>query len=215
MHGQGKRQEGGQGEAQYWLPLLALFTGARLSELGQLRACDVQTDDGGIPFINIGTSGGRKVKTRTSIRKVPIHPELRLMGFLAYVEQRREAGGAETTLWPSLGSAEGRAQTAAWSQWFGNYLRREPISIADKAKVFHSFRHLFKDMCRDAGISEDVHDALTGHAAGKSVGRSYGAGHSVARLAEEIAKVKVPVDLSHLHTTRVRKAPVGWVPRKR
>lgn len=213
VHGQGGRQNGGQGEAQFWLPLLALFTGARLAELGQLRACDVQADDGGIPFISIGTSGGRKVKTKTSIRRVPVHLELRLMGFLTYVERRRAADGQEASLWPLLGSAERRALTAAWSQWWGNYQGRKPISITDERKVFHSFRHLFKDMCRDAGLSEDVHDALTGHAAGKSVGRGYGSGHSVARLYAEISKVRVPVDLSHLHTARVRKAPAGWVPR--
>lgn len=203
VHGQGKRQDGGQGETQYWLPLLALFTGARLSELGQLRSCDVQTDHGGITLLNIGTSGGRKVKTRTSVRPIPLHPTLIRLGFPAYVQQRRAAGGAEATLWPLLKSAEGRARTAAWSQWFGNYLRRKPISIADSRKVFHSFRHLFKDLCRDAGLSEDVHDALTGHSAGKSVGRSYGAGHSVARLYAEICKLKVPVDLAHLPRLRV------------
>lgn len=209
VHGQGKRQEGGQGEAQYWLPLLALFTGARLSELGQLRVCDVRLDNGGVAYLDIGTSGGRTVKTRISVRKVPVHPELRLLGFLAHVERVKTAAGAEATLWPLLKSAKGRARTAAWSQWFGNYLRREPISVNDPRKVFHSFRHLFKDMCRDAGLSEDVHDALTGHAAGKSVGRGYGAGHSVARLFAGISKVKVPVDLSHLLTTRVRNAPAG------
>ena len=212
VHGQGNRFKGGQGEAQYWLPLLALFTGARLSELGQLRVCDVQTDDGGIAFISIGTSGGRTVKTRTSIRKVPIHPELRLMGFVAYVERVKAAVGTEGTLWPLLKSAEGRARTAAFSQFWGHYQGRKPISITDERKVFHSFRHLVKDMCRDAGLSEDVHDALTGHAAGKSVGRAYGAGHSVARLFAEISKVTASVDLSHLYTTRVRKAPPGWAP---
>lgn len=213
IHGQGKRQEGGQGDAQFWLPLLAVFTGARLSELGQLRACDVRFDDGGVAYLDIGTSGGRTVKTRTSVRKVPLHPELRLMGFLAHVERVKAAAGAEATLWPLLKSAEGRARTAAFSQWFGNYLRRTPVSITDPRKVFHSFRHLFKDMCRDAGLSEDVHDALTGHAAGKSVGRSYGAGHSVARLYAGISKVKAPVDLLHLHTTKVPTAPPEWVPR--
>lgn len=210
VHGHGERLKGGRGEAQYWLPLLGLFTGARLSELGQLRACHIETDEGGISFMSIGTSGGRKVKTKNSIRKVPIHPELRLMGFLAYVDERRTVDGAEASLWPLLGSAAGRAMTAAWSQWWGNYQGRKPIGITDTRKVFHSFRHLFKDMCRDAGISEDVHDALTGHAPGKSVGRSYGSGHSVARLDAEISKVKVPVDLSHLHAIRVRNTPLGW-----
>ncbi|MBN9438063.1 hypothetical protein [Bosea sp. (in: a-proteobacteria)] len=35
----------------------------------------------------------------------------------------------------------------------------------------------------------------------------------MARLYAEISKVTVPVDLSRLHTTKVRKAPPGWVPR--
>jgi len=213
VHGRRERFKGGRGDAQHWLPLLALFTGARLSELGQLRVCDIGKDDSGISFISIGTSGGRTVKTRTSIRKVPIHPELRLMGFLGYVERRKNTAGDQATLWPLLGSAEGRAKTAAFSQWWGNYQGRKPISITDDRKVFHSFRHLFKDMCRDAGISEDVHDALTGHAAGKSVGRGYGSGHSVARLNAEVSKIKAPVELSHLHTTRERKAPPGWIRR--
>ncbi|RDJ22008.1 hypothetical protein DWF00_27190 [Bosea caraganae] len=202
VHGRGERLKGGRGEAQYWLPLLALFTGARLSELGQLRVCDLQTDDGGIAFISIGTSGGRTVKTRTSIRKVPIHPELRRLGFFGYVEGRRSSGQG-ATLWPLLGSAENRARTAAFSQWWGNYQGRKPIGVTDPRKVFHSFRHLFKDMCRDAGLSEDVHDALTGHAAGKSVGRGYGAGHSVARLFAEISKIVAPVQLSHLPRAKV------------
>lgn len=124
------------------------------------------------------------------------------MGFLAYVERMKTAAGAEATLWPLLTSAEGRARTAAWSQWFGNYLRREPVSITSPRKVFHSFRHLFKDMCRDAGLSEDVHDALTGHAAGKGVGRSYGVGHSVARLSSELQKLTLPVVLQHLLHTK-------------
>jgi hypothetical protein len=38
---EGQRPAGGKGEAAYWLPLLALFTGARLEELGQLRPGDV------------------------------------------------------------------------------------------------------------------------------------------------------------------------------
>lgn len=42
VHADGERPVQGRGEAAYWLPLLALFTGARLEELGQLRPEDVQ-----------------------------------------------------------------------------------------------------------------------------------------------------------------------------
>ena len=38
--------KGGAGEAAYWLPLLALFTGARLEELAQLRVSDLASEEG-------------------------------------------------------------------------------------------------------------------------------------------------------------------------
>ena len=41
----------------------------------------------------------------------------------------------------------------------------------------------------EQGMTEEVHDALTGHANG-SVGRSYGHGMPVAVLAEAMAKVR-------------------------
>ena len=41
---EGHRPDGGKGEAAFWLPLLALFTGARLGELAGLRASDVVHD---------------------------------------------------------------------------------------------------------------------------------------------------------------------------
>ena len=40
-------------------------------------------------------------------------------------------------------------------------------------KVFHTFRHQFKRMCRDALLPEELHDALTGHSNKNNVGRSY------------------------------------------
>ena len=46
-------------------------------------------------------------------------------------------------------------------------------------------------MCRDAGIGEELHDALTGHSGGE-VGRSYGGGFGLKALAEAIAKIPVP-----------------------
>ena len=43
----------------------------------------------------------------------------------------------------------------------------------DPAKTFHSFRHTFKRACREAGLGEEIDNALTGHSGG-GVGRSYG-----------------------------------------
>ncbi len=69
------------------------------------------------------------------------------------------------------------------------------------ANTFHSFRHTFKRACREAGLSEEVHHALTGHSGG-GVGRRYGRerrvdgsldrGISLQRLQSEINKVSYP-----------------------
>lgn len=67
----------------------------------------------------------------------------------------------------------------------------EGIGVTGRAKVLHSFRHLFKDRCREADLGEELHDALTGHSGGR-VGRDYGAGFSVRRLAEGMARIEFP-----------------------
>ena len=54
----GERPKGGKGEAAFWLPLLALFTGARLGELASLRASDVARDDA-IGAVRANVVGGR------------------------------------------------------------------------------------------------------------------------------------------------------------
>ncbi|EIM25235.1 hypothetical protein MicloDRAFT_00059570 [Microvirga lotononidis] len=46
-------------------------------------------------------------------------------------------------------------------------------------------------MARDAGLSEEMHDALTGHTGG-GVGRSYGGGFRLRALAEAVEKLQVP-----------------------
>src|SRR5207248_519882 len=46
--------------ANYWLPWLALYTGARLEELGQLRITDVRKEDG-VRYLAIGA---RRRQTR-------------------------------------------------------------------------------------------------------------------------------------------------------
>src|SRR5262249_47390153 len=50
---QGLRPRAGKGEAAYWLPLLALFSGARLEELGQMLVQDVKRTADGIEYFEV------------------------------------------------------------------------------------------------------------------------------------------------------------------
>lgn len=58
--------------------------------------------------------------------------------------------------------------------------------------MFHSLRHTFKSLCRAAGVTEEVHDALTGHRG--SVGRSYGS-VPTAVLVDAVERLQVPIAL--------------------
>lgn len=100
-------------------------------------------------------------------------------------------------------------------QWFGQYLRAR--GVTDTAKVFHSFRHSFKDALRHGRVNQETHDALTGHAQASTVSGGYGAKEMLARFGVEVLRTAVAevayrgLDLSRVrpfvvaNTTRVRK----------
>ena len=114
---------------------------------------------------------GRRLKTATAVRTVPIHPQLITLGWLQHVDAVRRRDGITAWLFPEI-SPQVRGPLKAWTKWFSRYLRS--VGITDDSKVFHSFRHTFKDALRAAGVREDLNDALAGQK-NSSVGRSYGA----------------------------------------
>ena len=58
----------------------------------------------------------------------------------------------------------------------------------DKTKVVHSLRGNFKDSMRDAGVSKEVNDFITGHASGDVAG-TYGSGPSLKVRKEALERV--------------------------
>ena len=113
---QGNRPKGGQGEAAFWLPLLALFGGERLSELTGLRVSDVAHNEliGAISiYVNEDRKAGRRLKTKQSERFIPVHPQLIELGFLDFVAAQAKTRGADTWLFPLV--APGTKGTAAYS----------------------------------------------------------------------------------------------------
>lgn len=192
------RPAGGGGEAAFWFPLIGLLSGMRLDEIAQLRIRDLRQDeDTSHWYFDIDRTGGRSTKTTSSIRHVPLHRELKRIGLLKYRESLLKSGAdLESPLWPEVDAQGERTRSSAWSKWFGRYLR-STCRITDTSKVFHSFRHTFKRMTRDAGLNEEMHDALTGHSS-DGVGRSYGKSFSLKPLARAMDDVQAPMDLRQL-----------------
>ena len=123
-------------DAAYWIPLLGLYTGARVGELAQLRVRDVETS-GSCPLLSITDEGdAQSVKSQAGVRKVPIHSELLRLGFLDYVTVIK-ASNADL-LWPVLPTREGKPG-GYFSQWFGVY-RRSPLVGFGMFPDFHCLR---------------------------------------------------------------------------
>ena len=57
----------------YWVTNIAAYTGARLGEVAQLTTNDIELRDN-IWCFSFNNQNGKKIKTQSSIRKVPIHP---------------------------------------------------------------------------------------------------------------------------------------------
>jgi len=178
---------------RFWLPLLALTTGCRIEELGQLQVSDIKKQDG-ILYLNItddhatkqdAAKGPKSVKTPSSKRKLPLHKIVLDAGFEEYWRARVENNDIQVFL--QLPAIKNR--TKEMSRWFNRDFLHS-IGIDDPSYVFHSFRHGFKDYCRAAGLHPEVHHTLTGHR--KSTGDGYGEGLSLAALKKGIDALTFP-----------------------
>ena len=154
---------------QRWVPLIALFTGARLNEICQLHLNDFEIS-GEVPVIRISDEGGNKrVKTKAARRLIPIHSKLIEAGLLAYIEELR--GNGHNRLFPELRAGrDGYGQVV--SKWFARY--SEQCSITEEGKVFHSFRHTVINRLKQTEVAKEKIAALVGHEEGSVTFGRYG-----------------------------------------
>jgi len=116
---------------QYFLPLMALFTGARREELASLKANNIKPIDG------VWSMEIEEGKNENARRIIPIHSKLIELGLLDYAKSIQEKG--YSYLFPYLlESANGRGKNAG--RQFSLYMR-DDLKIENSRKVFHSFRH--------------------------------------------------------------------------
>lgn len=168
--------------AQWWVPALALYTGARAQELAQLHTEDIE-QVAGVWGIHVAARfPGQRLKNAQSRRFVPLHPALLDAGLLGYLSHVRDELGAGP-LFPGLGARPGDAI----GDWFNRTYLRQRCGIAQQ--VFHCFRHTFITSADRAGIPEGRLARLTGHSQGTSVLR----GHyiDVPTLSERATAVRL------------------------
>jgi integrase len=173
-------------DAAYWIPLLGLYTGARVGELAQLRVIDVEVFVASAVLSITDAGDGQTVKTAAGRRKVPIHPELIRLGFLDYVAAVQAT--SEVVLWPLLPIREGKPG-GYFSQWFGEC--RKALGLG-RYPDFHCMRHTVRTQLADAQIPEALIDTLIGHEVTGSTGSKVYTHRNVLTLSKAIETINYP-----------------------
>jgi len=189
LYSQSHREVASGQLGRYWVPLLALYHGARLNELCQLEVADIGEADG-VAFMRIteeSEAGEEKhLKTRNAQRLVPIHPVLQQLGFMDYAASVKKSG--KPRLFPDLTKAATGYYSDNFSKWFSRFRKQQ--GVTDRRVNFHSFRHGFRDATRAVDMPPDIVSELCGWSAGDSMRDHYGSGHTLQRKFEELSKVR-------------------------
>ncbi|GEM_PF-6272879 len=109
--------------------------------------------------------------------------------------QRRPKTGVtrSSSLWPELHSANPQYRSTRWSKWFKRFPPpRETIRIEESSKVFQFFRHTLKRMGRNAGLTEEMRDALSGPIGSGGDGRDYRDGFGRKALSQAVTQIAAP-----------------------
>ncbi|WP_083849960.1 site-specific integrase [Moritella dasanensis] len=143
---------------QFWLPLIALHTGARLTEIAQLRVEDIK-DMCGIKCFHINEEHKfQKLKNPDSMRYIPIHSALVDLGFIDFVATK-SSGWLFNGLLNKQGEVPRDGLGTKASKWFLHH--KDKLGIEEP--VFHSFRHTVANEFKQKSVPEQQAMGVLGH----------------------------------------------------
>jgi integrase len=190
---------------QYWVPLIAAFTGARLEEISQLHLADLKRDtETQIWCFDItedvdegaGATTQKKLKNQASVRACPVHSRLLAAGLIEYADDLRRRG--YDRLFPELSvSVYGKTGDRA-SEFFTTYRRECGVGSMSgrSSKVFHSFRHTMNARLQRANVAQEVREALIGHTPQSTNVRVYGDKQFLGRLHDDLERLVYSFDVA-------------------
>ena len=209
---------------QFWGPLLALYTGARLNELACLDLVDFVMEKG-IPCISIrfvprakpstkkqkqskkqaeAARSAKIVKNAMSRRQVPLHPDLWEIGLQDYIDDMRSLGA--TRLFPTLPRDEKGKRERRLSHDGNEYLKTVGVHV-NRQKVMHSFRDTVSDMLGIGDMDEFGADQWTGHAPQGIKAKHYRSKVAITIQAVEGFKA---LDFPFIDTERIQYRKGWW-----
>ncbi len=194
--------------ARYWIPLVCMWHGFRVSEAAQIQVEDVLLEDLGILIQDGETEFGpaRALKNEASMRVVPIHPVLIQQGFVGFVRSIMNHYSKGPLFPAALPECDGKSPKwgRAYEQPFVRFVR-DKLGFGS-GYGNHSFRHSLEDRIRAANVEEQwpkgLAQAYTGRASVRPQDRGeiekegserhYGYGYELEAFRPYIQRITYP-----------------------
>jgi integrase len=169
-------------QSGYWLPLLALYHGARLEEVAGLEVIDMDDwNDGLALHIRENTIRPRLKHRKKSERRIPVHPKLIELGFKDYVNAARKAG--IQALFPSFASG------ATFGEAYVEHVKELLQPAEGRLVGMHCLRHNWETARRTATLDPSASNYITGRRIDPGSAAVYGNPASLETLNKELSKI--------------------------
>ena len=162
-----------------WVPFICAYTGARVSEVCQIRAQDILQIDN-VWCVRFVPEAG-SLKNSGSERAVPLHPALIDLGILKLAQKARQ-GSLFAKASPDRFGSRGGNGAKIIARWVRSLGLDDP-----RISPNHSWRHRLRTLGRKYDLSTDILDAITGHQR-KTVADRYGE-FPIEALDRELRKI--------------------------
>ena len=147
----------------FFVTHIAAYSGMRLNEIIQLNTDDIVEKYNIVCFslntkIDVKTGKSKTLKTRNSVRIVPIHSKLNSIGLFEFIESKKKLvkqSGKAVRLF--------NCDNKDFSEYFRKKINTQVIKDGDKTRTFHSFRHTFINKLIQSGQRVEHIAALVGH----------------------------------------------------
>ena len=157
--------------------LIAIYTGARLEEIGRIKIKNIFADTDNKQSFKI-----EDAKTEAGNRSVPIHPQL-----LPTIQNRLNENSSDNEyLFPDLSLSKYGKRTDAIGKRFG---RIKKSLGYDSRFNFHCLRHTVVTLLEQAGVPESISADIVGHEKTNLTYGLYSGGTSIEQKREAIGKL--------------------------
>ena len=168
--------------ANYWVPLIGLFTGMRANEICSLYLDNIREISGNhrskrwcFDVKQEEDRPDKRLKNLSSIRIVPIHQTLLDLGFIDFLNLIKKLPDRKR-VFEELPYKEGLYSRNISRFWNTSYLPK--IGIKTDKNGFHSLRHSVIDHLKQKGIEPHFINELVGHSQGNIDLDRYGKGYN-------------------------------------